>query len=617
LTTLAQISDLPTVADANLADTDLVEILNQFGGTATSRRLPFSQLKKYFGLGGTSGAEVNVKAGPYLATGNGATDDTTAVFAAFTDLLALGGGTLLFPGGTYILDWTPPTNVTASVRFVGVGRDATVLKFKNAGTTAIFKGAGTASTIRLSFRHLTIDGNRANQGAGVFDLVQYANAPYEFEDVDFKSFTARAIYGVSIPYFKLHNFTVSDVQETTDAAFAGGAGLGYLPTMTGPIDIAHGRFIQPAPSDARYAPFGLQIQGTVGQLLCGSIRDIYAEHYGHKSAGANPIGLLDIYNYGSDLAITEIVSRNPTYCAVKADNGARITIDARIIGQDNNFGAPAVQVGAGIHSVTGDFPDPEIRVKASGFTAGAVLQLAGSVGSEIKNPRVYIDARACLQALILNAIDGGDYTIVADGCTGTLGATSCITFDVNCKNRLVFRGMAKNGGAYAITVIGTAPNVDIDVDGMQFENNTPVHINLLTVRDVVLDRCHFRGTPNQAVIVNGANSFRARGCDGIAATNLSYTAIATHEQSGNSWNVASVGWNPPNLAAGAVQSTTVTLADALVGDYVDVAFSIPLLGTRLWGEVLAAGTVTVYQQNPTGGAVDVGAGTLTARVRRG
>lgn len=72
----------------------------------------------------------------------------------------------------------------------------------------------------------------------------------------------------------------------------------------------------------------------------------------------------------------------------------------------------------------------------------------------------------------------------------------------------------------------------------------------------------------------------------------------------------------PSLAAGAVQSTTLTVTGSQIGDTVDVSMSIALSGTRIWGEVTAAGTVTIYQQNPTGAAVDLASGTLYATCRR-
>ena len=69
-----------------------------------------------------------------------------------------------------------------------------------------------------------------------------------------------------------------------------------------------------------------------------------------------------------------------------------------------------------------------------------------------------------------------------------------------------------------------------------------------------------------------------------------------------------------DLATATQQSTTVTVTGAAAGmaaiAYMDVALS----GTRLWAEVTAADTVTVYQRNDTGGNVNVTAERYTPKV---
>lgn len=78
--------------------------------------------------------------------------------------------------------------------------------------------------------------------------------------------------------------------------------------------------------------------------------------------------------------------------------------------------------------------------------------------------------------------------------------------------------------------------------------------------------------------------------------------------------VASVTYDPPSLATATQQSTTVTLPGAKVGDTVVVSFSNPLQGTRMWAEVTAADTVTVYHRNDTGVTVDLTSGILTVKI---
>lgn len=76
---------------------------------------------------------------------------------------------------------------------------------------------------------------------------------------------------------------------------------------------------------------------------------------------------------------------------------------------------------------------------------------------------------------------------------------------------------------------------------------------------------------------------------------------------------ASATYDPPSLANGVQQSTTVTLTGAKLGDNVNVSFDKALSGTRMWGEVTSANTVTVYHRNDTGVVVDVPSGTLTVK----
>lgn len=77
---------------------------------------------------------------------------------------------------------------------------------------------------------------------------------------------------------------------------------------------------------------------------------------------------------------------------------------------------------------------------------------------------------------------------------------------------------------------------------------------------------------------------------------------------------SSVTYNPPSLPSGSQQSTTVTLTGAKIGDCVSCSFNQLLNGTRMWAEVTAVDTVTVYHRNDTGGTVDISSGTLTVKL---
>ena len=73
-------------------------------------------------------------------------------------------------------------------------------------------------------------------------------------------------------------------------------------------------------------------------------------------------------------------------------------------------------------------------------------------------------------------------------------------------------------------------------------------------------------------------------------------------------------YDPPSLATATQQTKVITFAGANVGDNVNVSFSQPMQGTRMWAEVTAVDTVTVYHRNDTGVAVDLPNGTLTVKI---
>lgn len=91
----------------------------------------------------------------YGATGNGVTDDSSAINAAITALQSAGGGTLFFPPATYLCN---NLAVTASnVRLLGAGANASVLKKNGSGTLLSFTGATSPSSGSTHVRYCSVD----------------------------------------------------------------------------------------------------------------------------------------------------------------------------------------------------------------------------------------------------------------------------------------------------------------------------------------------------------------------------------------------------------------------------------------------------------------------------
>lgn len=111
----------------------------------------------------------------YGATGDGITDDTTAIRNALAAIPAAGGA-LFFPSGTYIVDGGGSTNIFdipgRNVKIFGEGYGASTIKVAGGASPykAIFRPARPATDVSgLEVWGLTFDGNIMNQTSGAPD----------------------------------------------------------------------------------------------------------------------------------------------------------------------------------------------------------------------------------------------------------------------------------------------------------------------------------------------------------------------------------------------------------------------------------------------------------------
>jgi hypothetical protein len=77
--------------------------------------------------------------------------------------------------------------------------------------------------------------------------------------------------------------------------------------------------------------------------------------------------------------------------------------------------------------------------------------------------------------------------------------------------------------------------------------------------------------------------------------------------------IGEAAWDPPSIAAGGTAQINLTVPGARPGDFVQAAFSTATILPFI-AQVSAQDTVTVAVWNRTGAAVDIGAGTVRARV---
>jgi len=73
-------------------------------------------------------------------------------------------------------------------------------------------------------------------------------------------------------------------------------------------------------------------------------------------------------------------------------------------------------------------------------------------------------------------------------------------------------------------------------------------------------------------------------------------------------------WDPGSIADGAEEAKEVTVTGAALGDFARASFSLNVADLVLDAKVTAANTVTCVLANNTGGAIDLGSGTISVEV---
>lgn len=146
--------------------------------------------------------------------------------------------------------------------------------------------------------------------------------------------------------------------------------------------------------------------------------------------------------------------------------------------------------------------------------------------------------------------------------------------------------------------------------GLNSQPNAPVQLNLQTLVSAIQ-----LAVQAQNLIAEQIGNLE----DTQAASGTSFSSFATSFLAAFTTAFppplsGSAVFNPPSISSGTSSSTTIAVAGAALGNYVQASFSLDLQGLTVDAYVSAANTVTVVFSNLTGSPVDLGSGTLKVRV---
>ena len=110
--------------------------------------------------------ELVVSVKNFGAVGDGTTDDTTAIQAAYDRVEARGGGWVYFPKGTYRVS-SAITIDTAGVNTCGAGRGSAVIRNHSTTANVFTVNLGSSTDSKMVFKDIAITANSTSSGAGI------------------------------------------------------------------------------------------------------------------------------------------------------------------------------------------------------------------------------------------------------------------------------------------------------------------------------------------------------------------------------------------------------------------------------------------------------------------
>ena len=519
----------------------------------------------------------------YGGVGNGVVDDTDAIKKA------VGYGTCQIPAGSWRV--ASPVSYGSNTKVVGAGRSKTIILSEVIGDS-LFKPDGEVVFAYIGDMELRGNGLTGASGNG-----------HAVNMIDPTSGGAFSPQQCVLERLEIRNFRGQDIRKTGVATTICAAGVaGY--------DCLQNTFQNVLVDNCGHG-FYMEKTQNCRALECAAI-------------GCDKMGLFvydseNFISYGCDWLGCGDGTEDPGYPAIGGAFGSCVVLDA----YNQNFvlrDSKIKNIDAGtslfrsIYSDNSVYDANWIRPDAITNVGHKGFYIEYSVGIRITNNTFH-------------PADSGhsqDYEMIE--IYTTQNAVTSFTIEGN-----TFGDVAGQNIAYNIKLNGNSANRALQgrIVGNQFGFYGARAAACIVASDILLSNCSL--TDSQIAFNNfyaATNVTRTACISGASFTDQrnvigpnKFTAFGgtiTAEMSGvrKDHYYGSKFHNPPSLADGDRDSTTVTVTGAALGDTVEVAISTTTSGVHVYGFVSAADTVTVVFQNETGGAVDVGSVAVYATVRK-
>jgi hypothetical protein len=565
------------------------------------------------------------------ATGNGFTDDTVAIQNAINAIPATGGA-IYFPPGTYIIS---NVDIAAgrTIRFFGDGANASILKHKSFSPNSMITSSGVADDIQ--FHDLGFDGNGAVQTNWELDAIEIKCARFRAESCAFVGTIHGAInldeveevawiLNSSFTEMKEHGGTAG--QDTTALL------MNATTTFPGDITVSGNYFHADPPAVDGTSPGGVMINAGIAKTHRVIIKDNVFYGIGQDHSD-NHQSCIQLYRNSPQAIIQGNKFYNHAFHAITAQRSDDLLIADNIIeGESTNRAIVGI-------TITGRNDSGLIEQNRAIIARNIIRNTPSCVGIllgfDIAGKGVNIQVIDNIMdnvrsGIALQRVKGGILVKgniirnVVGGATKDKGvyATFCEGWVHITQNYI--NGVA-NQPAISFSDALTQP-VDVVISENLIENVADGAFNLKLINRASITNNIFSGTPGtlsqRVVNMLDVDYVQVHGNIAPPQSITSYISVASLQEYGNTWNSSfkeslsgSATWDPTNLAAGAVTSTTITVPGAAVGDPANASHDqIGANSIIISAHVEAASTVRVTLMNTAGSAINTPNGTISAEV---